>query len=247
MATHLEMNCHGKLHSNDVPMSEILALSRILIIGISTSPLGEHLQADGYVVETQDEVETGLVHSLSGQFQLVIFHLPFARFNGLEALRRVRRQSLLPILMVSPEGNETERVLALELGADDYLCLPCSPTELLARVRTILRRAHTGVSVFGQLVKANSLELNRSDYRVRYGQEEIPLTTAEFELLEYLAKRAGQILEREELTQQILGRPFNPQDRSIDVHISNLRKKLAATEACKIRAIRGVGYQFLLK
>lgn len=220
----------------------------ILIIGAvaETENLRQYLQADGYQIEAIEDGEQSIALALSGQYQLAIFDLPFAFLNGLEALRRVRRQSLLPILVLASEENDVERIMALELGADDYLTKPFLPPELTARIRTILRRANTGVSVFSTLVKAKSLELNRSHHRVKYRNEEILLTTLEFDLLEYLVKKAGQVISREELMQQVLGRQLNPNDRSIDVHISNLRKKLSATGACKIKAIRGIGYTFFL-
>jgi two-component system response regulator CpxR len=222
----------------------------MLIIGPTseTGHLKEYLQSDGYVVQAIADSERGIELILSGKYKLAIFDLPLPTLNGFEALRRVRRQSLLPILILSAGGNDTERVMALELGADDYLHKPFLLPELSARLRTILRRASTGVSVFGTLVKAKSLELNRNDYRVKCREREIPLTASEFDLLEYLVKRAGQIISREELTQQILRRELNSNDRSIDVHISNLRKKLATNhiESCKIKAIRGVGYMLIL-
>ncbi|MBS1808522.1 MAG: response regulator transcription factor [Acidobacteria bacterium] len=230
------------------PMLDEKEILPILIIGAAaeTGNLSRYLQADGYPVEAIEESEHGIALALSGQYRLAIFDLPFTFLNGLEALRRVRRQSLLPVLILSAEENDMERVMALELGADDYLTKPILPPELTARIRTILRRANTGVSVFSTLVKARGLELNRSDYRVKYRNEEILLTTLEFELLEYLVKKTGQIISRDELMQQVLGRQLSPNDRSVDVHISNLRKKLSATGACKIKAIRGVGYTFLL-
>lgn len=240
---------HVWSHYRNYPrMLDETGAPHVLVIGIEpeTEKLRACLQADGYAVTTVTDSEYAIAQALSGQYKLLIFDLPLAFLNALEVLRRLRQQSLLPVLILSASGSDMERVMALEFGADDYLQKPVLLPELSARIRTILRRAHTGISVFGHLVKAKALELNHNEYHVKYSGEEISLTASEFDLLEYLVKKAGQIISREELTQQILGRPLNLNDRSIDVHISNLRKKLSRTGACKIKAIRGVGYTLLL-
>lgn len=216
--------------------------NHILIIHspAATTALRHSLQSDGYAVNTINDSEPGIAQALSGSYHLVILDLPLDTLSGLEALRQIRQQSLVPILILSEASQETERILALEFGADDYLYKPVLLPELSARIRTILRRAHTGVSVFGNLVKAKSLELNCGTRRVKLHAEDIALTASEFELLEYLVKRAGQIVTREELAQQIFGRQLNLNDRSIDVHLSNLRKKLTTNndgaESCQIKA-----------
>lgn len=236
-------------HYRNYPcMLDETGASHVLVVGLETETekLRACLQADGYAVTTITDSEYAIAQALTGRYKLLIFDLPLAFLNALEVLRRLRQQSLLPVLFLSASGNDMERVMALEFGADDYLQKPLLLPELSARIRTILRRVNTGVSVFGHLVKAKALELNRNEYRVKYSGEEIPLTASEFDLLEYLVKKAGQIISREELTQQVLGRQLNLNDRSIDVHISNLRRKLASTGACKIKAIRGVGYTLLL-
>jgi len=225
----------------------------IHILLISSSPeiasLTQCLQADRYTVATVADASVGIAQALSGAYTLVILDLPLPTMSGLEALRQIRQHSLVPVLILSDTLHETERIMALEFGADDYLPKPIVLPEFTARIRTILRRAHTGVSVFGNLVKASALELNRGTHRVKLHAEDIALTASEFELLEFLVKRAGQAVSREDLSQQIFGRPLNPNDRSIDVHLSNLRKKLmphSGAASCQIKAIRGVGYTFIL-
>jgi len=213
------------------------------------------LQAEGFVVERETDCLTGVERALSETFALVILDaspLAASGINGIESLRRIRHRSLVPVLIVSAEMNDAERVLALELGADDYLSKPYSykspAQELIARVRAILRRAGAGVSAFRHLYRAGGLELDKLRRKVSIDGAEIEMTTAEFDLLDLLLKRAGQIVAREEIAQLILGRPLNHNDRSIDMHVSNLRRKLggAGSDTGRIKAIRGVGYSFTI-
>ncbi len=213
--------------------------------------LTQYLQAEGFLVERATDGSEGFERALREVFALVILDAsPPAPggIGGVELLRRIRQRSLLPVLMVSAGLNDAERILALELGADDYLHKPYLPQELMARARAILRRAGAGVSAFQHLLKAGDLELDRLKRTVSKGGAEITLTTAEFDLLELLLRRAGQVVVREEMAQAILGRPLNYNDRSIDMHISNLRRKLSGAHegAGRIKAIRGVGYSFTI-
>jgi len=214
-------------------------------------PLTQYLQAEGFAVERATDGPGGVERALTGDFALVILEAPPLEPSGVggaELLRRIRQRSLLPVLMVSAELNDAERILALELGADDYLHKPYLPQELMARARAILRRAGAGVCAFQHLLKAGDLELDRLKRTVSKGGAEITLTTAEFDLLELLLRRAGQVVMREEMARAILGRPLNYNDRSIDMHISNLRRKLSGAHkgAGRIKAIRGVGYSFTI-
>lgn len=217
--------------------------------------LTQSLQAEGFVVERETDSITGIERALSENFILVILDAsPTAAggISGIESLRRIRERSLLPVLMVSAEMNDAERVLALELGADDYLSKPylhkLPAQELIARVRAILRRTGAGVSAFRHLVRMGDLELDKLKRMVSKSGVEIEMTTAEFDLLELLLKRAGRVVAREEIAQLILGRPLNHNDRSIDMHVSNLRRKLGGAhgDAGRIKAIRGVGYSFTI-
>jgi two-component system response regulator CpxR len=209
------------------------------------------LRSEGFVVECEVDCQTGVERVFSENFALVILDSSPAAasgINGIESLRRIRQRSLAPVLMVSAELNDAERILALELGADDYLSEPYLPQELIARVRAILRRAGAGVSVYRHLFRAGDLELDKMKRTVSKGGVEIEMTTAEFDLLELFLKRAGQVVSREEIAQLILGRPLNNNDRSVDMHVSNLRRKLGggARHAGRIKAIRGVGYSFTI-
>ena len=211
--------------------------------------LAQSLRAEGFVVDHETDCQTGVERALSEYFALVILDASPAAsgINGIESLRRIRHRSLAPILMVSAELNDAERILALELGADDYLSRPYPPQELIARVRAILRRAGAGVSLYSHLFRAGDLELDKLKRTVSKGGVKIDMTAAEFDLLELFLKRAGQAVSREEIAQLILGRPLNNNDRSVDMHVSNLRRKLGgSSQAGRIKAIRGVGYSFTI-
>jgi two-component system, OmpR family, response regulator CpxR len=212
--------------------------------------LTQSLRAEGFAVEHEADCQTGIERALSENFALVILDgSPAASsgINGIESLRRIRHRSLAPVLMVSAELNDAERILALELGADDYLSRPYPPQELIARVRAVLRRAGAGVSAYRHLFRAGDLELDKMKRTVSKGGVEIEMTMAEFDLLELFLKRAGQVVSREEIARLILGRPLNDNDRSVDMHVSNLRRKLGdARNAGRIKAIRGVGYSFTI-
>jgi DNA-binding response OmpR family regulator len=209
--------------------------------------LTQFLQAEGFRVEKATDEVTGIERALSGNFALVILEASPVRENGIcgtESLRRIRQRSLLPALVLTTEFNEAERSLALELGADDYLGAPYSPSELAARANALLGRS--GVNTFRHFLRAGELELDVLNRTVNKGVRKIDLTTAEFDLLELLLKRAGQAVSREEIAQSILGRPLNYNDRSIDMHVSNIRRKLrvARNGAGSIRSVRGIGYSF---
>src|SRR5262245_37635514 len=212
--------------------------------------LTQSLRAAGFVVDHEADCQSGIDRALSEDFDLVILDASPAAssgINGIESLRRIRHRSLTPVLMVSVELNDAERILALELGADDYLSKPYPPLELMARVRAILRRAGAGVGVYRHLFRAGDLELDKMKRSVSKGGVEIEMTMAEFDLLELFLKRAGQVVSREEIAQLILDRPLNNNDRSVDMHVSNLRRKLGGPRgAGRIKAIRGVGYSFTI-
>lgn len=212
--------------------------------------LSQSLQAEGFGVERETNSVTGIERALSDNYALIILDASPAAggISGIESLRRIRQRSLLPVLMVSAEMNGAERILALELGADDYMSKPYLPQELIARVRAILRRTGAGVSAYRHLLRAGDLEMNKLKRSVSKSGIEIEMTTAEFDLLELLLKRAGQVVAREEIARLILGRLLNYNDRSIDMHVSNLRRKLSGAQdgAGRIKAIRGVGYSFTI-
>jgi two-component system response regulator CpxR len=169
--------------------------------------------------------------------------------SGLDVLKQLRQKSSVPVLMLTARGSELDRILGLELGADDYLPKPFNPRELVARLRAILRRSSAGApTAASQPVHLAGVDLHPESRSVTCSGKPVSLTGAEFDLLYAFLRNPGKIISREDLTQAALGRPMSPMDRSIDVHVSNLRRKLGPYdgEQERIKAIRGSGYVYLL-
>jgi DNA-binding response OmpR family regulator len=207
--------------------------------------LTDYFSAEGFEVESAHDGVRGLARAQSGEHALVILDLLLPGMQGLEVLRQLRSTLNVPVLILTARGAEVDRVVGLELGADDYLPKPFNSRELLARVRAILRRARPGPDAqrveVGDVIVDPTARLAWRDGRL------LSLTMAEFVLLEAFLRHAGQVLSRERLAETVLGRRLASFDRSIDVHVSNLRKKLgdAAGGADHIRAVRGEGYVFV--
>jgi two-component system response regulator CpxR len=211
------------------------------------------LGAEGYSVQTVQTSGLGVERALSGGYDLVVLDVMLPEMDGFEVLRRIRTKSNTPVLMLTARGDDLDRILGLEMGADDYLPKPFNTRELSARVRAILRRANStnasGVALAeAASIRVGDLELNAGARTVRCGNEVLNLTTVEFDLLQRLLRSAGSVVGREELTKDVLGREFSPFDRSIDTHVWNLRRKVGnspdGTE--RIKGIRGVGYLYAL-
>ena len=167
--------------------------------------------------------------------------------NGFEVLKRIRAESKIPVLMLTARGDDIDRIIGLEIGADDYLPKPFNPRELTARIRAILRRTTPEASLdqaAERRLRVGDVELDSGTRSISRAGENVELTAVEFDLLEKLLREAGQIVTREELSKQVLGRSSSPFDRSIDMHISNLRKKLGSGVDTpeRIKTVRGVGY-----
>jgi len=207
------------------------------------------LGAEGFDVETVRTGKQGVERALSGEHQLIVLDVMLPAMDGFEILRRLRVESRIPVLMLTARGDDLDRILGLEIGADDYLPKPFNPRELAARIRAILRRANAKASIQdGSPLIIGDLELHPGSRVVRRAGEALDLTTVEFDLLERFIKSAGRIVRREELVKEVLGREFSPFDRSIDTHVCNLRKKVGTyrngTE--RIKGVRGVGYLYAL-
>ena len=207
--------------------------------------VSRYLAQEGFAIESANAGASGAEQALSGNHSLVVLDVMMPGVNGFDVLRRIRAQSRIPVLMLTAKGDALDRVLGLEMGADDYLPKPFNPQELAARIRAILRRAKPDVSS-GAPVTVGDVEIDARARVARRGGEIVNLTTVEFDLLEVLLRAAGQVVGREKLTRDVLGRDFSPFDRSIDTHVCNLRKKIGllpdGTE--RIKGVRGIGYLY---
>ncbi len=206
----------------------------------------EYLGPEGYEVEAAHNGERGINRALANDHALIILDVMLPGMNGFDVLRRIRSKSRIPVLMLTARGDDIDRIVGLEIGADDYLSKPFNPRELVARIRAILRRTQPGEETSGlpETLSVGDLELDTGTRTVLRAGERIELTVVEYDLLEKLLRVAGQIARREDLVKEVLGRELSPFDRSIDMHVSNLRKKLGhqLNGFERIKTIRGVGY-----
>lgn len=232
-------------------MSHRTPFSVLLIdddIGLSAL-LKEYLEGEGFQVDTVHDGETGVRRALDGGYAIVVLDVMLPLVNGIEALRRIRETSQIPVLMLTGRGDDLDRVVGLELGADDYVPKPCTPRELVARLRAILRRAaQTGTPEEGlETLRAGPLTLWPERRRAHWQDRPLELTSTEFNLLEVLARHAGHIVSKETLSVQGLGRPLARYDRSIDVHLSSIRHKLGLLSDGRswIQSVRSMGYQLI--
>ncbi len=231
-----------------------MPVTRILVIDDDMELcelLTDYLQPEGFEVETVNDSRLGMVRALSGEHALVVLDVMLPKLNGFEVLRRIRAASRIPVLMLTARGDEVDRIVGLETGADDYLPKPFNPRELVARLRAIYRRTQEPARKrrhpdSDEVLVVGDLALEIRTRVVRKEGREIVLTAVEFSLLEQLLRMAGQVASREALTEKVLGRKLTMFDRSIDVHVSSLRKKLGAqiNGLERIKTIRSVGYMY---
>jgi two-component system response regulator CpxR len=210
------------------------------------SMLTEYMGRFGFRVTSVHRGDTGLKMTLERPFALVLLDVMLPGLDGFEVLRRIRTESSISVLLLTARGEDVDRIVGLEIGADDYLSKPFNPRELLARVRAILRRtAGAQVKQEQGLLRVQGLELNAAARSVTLNGNNIDLTDVEFGLLEALMRAPGTVVTREEISESVLGRKFHPFDRSLDMHVSRLRRKLTENGApeAQVKTIRGVGYQ----
>ena len=224
-------------------------MSKVLIIDDDEELcdlVSEYLTVEGFKTTSVHDGETGLAEALSGAYDLAILDVMMPKLNGFDVLRNLREKSGLPVLMLTARGDDMERIVGLEIGADDYLPKPFNPRELVARLRAILRRAASEETDQAPTEKINvdDLELSASSRSVKRSGEELPVTSVEFDLLSALLREAGRVVKKEDLSENVLERRLSPYDRSLDMHISNLRKKLGARSdgSERIKTVRSVGY-----
>lgn len=210
--------------------------------------LGEYLAGEGFTVTACGNAEAGTDLAVSGRFAAVVLDIMLPRASGIDVLREIRTRSAVPVIMLTAKGSDIDRVIGLELGADDYVPKPCYPRELVARLRAVLRRTQGGGGGAGERsdeLSAGPLTILPSQRVARLHAQPLELTVTEFNLLEFLVRHADRAVSKDDLSLQVLGRARMPYDRSLDVHVGNLRQKLSAAGAPEslIATVWGFGYR----
>jgi len=208
----------------------------------------EYLESEGFEVESVHDGITGVERCAQSDPDLVILDVMLPGLGGFEVLKRIRERSRVPVIMLTARGEEVDRIVGLEMGADDYIPKPFNPRELAARIRAILRRASAAAETAEpEVLEAGDLAMDLGAREVRTADAEVELTGAEFAVLETLVRCAGTVVSRDDLSRQALGRRASAFDRSLDVHLSNLRRKLGSQPGGgeRIKTIRGAGYLYV--
>jgi len=226
-------------------------MERILIIDDDVALcelVAEYLEPLGFQIEAVHRGDAGAQRALESEHDLILLDVMLPGQNGFEVLHHIRESSKIPVLMLTARGDDVDRIVGLEIGADDYLPKPFNPRELAARVRAILRRSSGREGLENsQTLMVGDVEMEPGTRLVRRSGNVVELTAVEYDVLEKLLRAAGRIMTRDELSRDVLGRSASPFDRSIDMHISNLRKKLGhqVGSAERIKTVRGVGYIYV--
>ena len=210
-----------------------------------TSLMTDYFAQHGFQVEAAHDGRTGLARALEGAFDLIILDVMLPVLDGFELLRQLRKRSATPVIMLTARIGQSDRIAGLNSGADDYLPKPFGPEELLARIRAVLRRTGHTEAAPPQMVESHGIRIDPATREVWCEGEAAEVTSIEFDILEILVRAAGRTVTRDELTAVLYQRRATPYERSLDVHISHLRKKLERDGHSLIRTIRGVGYQFM--
>ncbi|MDX8412274.1 MAG: response regulator transcription factor [Mariprofundaceae bacterium] len=211
--------------------------------------LAEFLAGEGFLVEYTHDGKTGLAKATGCGFDAIVLDVMLPEINGMDVLRQIRQASDTPVIMLTARGEEMDRIIGLEIGADDYLPKPCNPRELVARIRAVLRRTskRTLSEIADDVIKIDAVECRLKSREVLERGQPVTLTAREFDILAVLMKSAGEVVSKASLSEQGLGKRLGPYDRSLDVHIGHIRKKLAplADDASRIRTVRSMGYMFV--
>lgn len=213
--------------------------------------VAEFLGAEGgFAVAIRHDGRTGVAAAVSESFDVIILDVGLPELNGFEVLRRIRQEVETPVVMLTARGDDIDRILGLEIGADDYVPKPCNLRELVARIRAILRRSRRGQDAksAGEMQVIGDIRIESGSQSVYRGGDLVALTAAEYLVLEALILSAGQVVDKDVIARHALGRRIMPFDRSVDVHVSNLRKKLGpiADGRQRIKTVRGRGYLYVV-
>ncbi len=205
-----------------------------------------HLEKEGFLVEAAFNGEEALEKAFEVNPDIIILDLMLPGRDGFEVCREIRKKEEIPIIMLTAKGEDIDKVLGLELGADDYMTKPFNPRELVARIKAILRRSNTREEGLRKQIQIGSLQIDLLQHRVRQDEREIDLTAKEFALLSFLASNAGRVYSREQLLEQIWGYNYYGDARTVDVHVRHLREKIEADPGNPqlILTVWGTGYKF---
>jgi len=206
--------------------------------------LKEYFESEGFDIRLAHDGVAALQEARKPGLDLVVLDVMMPEMNGMDVLKELRRDSRLPVIMLTARGDDMDRILGLELGADDYVPKPCNPRELLARIRAVMRRAQGPEE--HSIINIDDLELNQGSRTLLKTGEAVELTSTEFSILLELLQHRGEVVSKRDLYVSALGREPVPHDRSVDMHVSNLRRKLGADPQGenRIETIRGIGYQY---
>jgi len=232
-----------------VSLNALSPVTRVLLVDDDAELaelVGEYLGREGFLLEAEADGTRAVDRVMSGDHQLVVLDVMLPGVNGFDVLRSIRATSRIPVLMLTARGDEVDRIVGLELGADDYLSKPFNPRELVARIRAVLRRTQLDARTAGERLSIDDVLVDVGRRIVRRGDTAVELTAVEFALLELLMRAAGTVVRRDDLARGALGRSLLPFDRSIDVHVSRVRKKLGPRPdgGERIATLRAVGYLY---
>ena len=225
-------------------------MTKLLLVDDDTelaNMLREYLEREDFSVTLAHDGEAGAAAALSGDYALAVLDVMMPKASGMDALSRIRAASDMPVIMLTAKGDDIDRIIGLEMGADDYVQKPCTPRELVARIRAVLRRFQTRESAddIPAQIRVGPLTLWPARRAAQWGEAPLTLTSTEFNLLQVLARNAGKAVSKPDLSEQAMGRPLSRFDRSIDVHMSSIRHKLGLRGDGRtwIQTVRGIGYQ----
>ncbi len=225
-------------------------MTKLLLVDDDTelaNMLREYLEREDFSVTLAHDGEAGAAAALSGDYALAVLDVKMPKASGMDALSRIRAASDMPVIMLTAKGDDIDRIIGLEMGADDYVQKPCTPRELVSRIRAVLRRFQTRESAddIPAQIRVGPLTLWPARRAAQWGEAPLTLTSTEFNLLQVLARNAGKAVSKPDLSEQAMGRPLSRFDRSIDVHMSSIRHKLGLREDGRtwIQTVRGIGYQ----
>lgn len=208
----------------------------------------EYLATEGYEVSAVHDGEAGVHAALSKEYQLVLLDVTLPKLNGFDVLKKIRQSSDIPVLMLTARGDDVDRIIGLEFGADDYLPKPYNHRELVARIKAIMRRGRTpAAETSSRVLSIDDITLNLANREAKLGEKVLELTATEFMVLKALIEKAGELISRDELTQIALNRRLTLYDRAIDMHVSNVRKKIGTRPdgSARIKTVRGAGYFYI--